>query len=290
MKTLAVAFTFAFLAGASLYAQAGIDDWNSGASSSNFRGSHFNDFAVNGKFYHNIKLESVKDGVAELKSNEGRVSTAWSKLPFVFQNEYPAAKANVDAQEAKKPTTGTTQSGADSPPMNLVGASESELTGLFGRPLNAAADSVLPGCMDLTFKASSLVDGQLIMIHATVIDGVCLAILYIKVGTDKTPLPPQEIARWMLIYTQGTAASWKQNGPNKWVLNRGTGVPYTYRAERLQPNTCSIDTQELYDRAPRTEEQAKSDVQKIPGLSATPPAVQASSGEATIPGLDQAGH
>lgn len=289
MKTLAITLMFTLLATASLQAQrsSGVDGWNSAESGFGFRGSHFNDFAVNGKFYHDITLYRLQNGVAELDSKEGRVSTAWDNLPHVFQHAYANVKANADAQEAKKPKAGTAPSGADRPPVKLVGMSQAELTGLFGPPTDIVADPVFTGCLDLTFWAKSLVDGQPIGIQAIVMDGTCLGITYVKTSADKFPLANQEIARWMLIYTQGTAGKWRQNGPDKWVLDRGAGVPYTYRASRIQPNTFSIDTQELFDHVRNVEQQAKSDVQRIPGLSASPSADRKVSDEVRIPGLDE---
>lgn len=277
------------LAGASLHAQqsSGVRDWNSGASGSGFRGSHFNDFAVNGKFYHDIRLVRIEGGIAELASNEGTVRTSWDNLPHVFQHAYATEKAADDAEIAKRSKAGTKPSGAGRPPAKLIGMSQAELTDLFGPPTDTVADPAFTGGLDLTFWAKSLVDGQRIGVQAIMMNGTCLGIVYVKAAADKSPLAPQEIARWMLIYTQGTTASWKQSGPDKWVLNRSAGVPYTYHASRVQPNTFSIDTQELYDRVSKAEQRTDADVQKIPGLSEAPQAGQSVSGDVQVPGVDK---
>jgi len=59
--------------------------------------------AINGKFYHDLKLVSVTGGVAEFESMEGAVSALWTSLPDSYQKQHATEKAVFEARarEAK---------------------------------------------------------------------------------------------------------------------------------------------------------------------------------------------
>ena len=57
-------------------------------------------FAINGKFYHDLKLVSVIGDVAEFESKEGRVSAAWLSLPVSYQAQHAKEKAAFAEEKA----------------------------------------------------------------------------------------------------------------------------------------------------------------------------------------------
>lgn len=59
-------------------------------------------FALNGKFYHNVKIISVHDGLADLDTKEGDISVTWSSLPLNFQSKHANEKIKLEEHAAAK--------------------------------------------------------------------------------------------------------------------------------------------------------------------------------------------
>lgn len=53
-------------------------------------------FVINGKFYHNLELIAVHEGVADFKCKEGSVSAPWSSLPEIYQRHHAKEKAELE--------------------------------------------------------------------------------------------------------------------------------------------------------------------------------------------------
>ena len=58
--------------------------------------------AVGNKFYHEVKIVSISEGIATLSTHEGTVKIPWTALPVDFQKRHAADVEKLAKQQAAK--------------------------------------------------------------------------------------------------------------------------------------------------------------------------------------------
>lgn len=131
----------------------------------------------------------------------------------------------------------------------VVGLTRDELSHVYG-PVQEESRSVYgPEFTDLLFT-SKLKTGEVLIVAATMMNGRCQAISYLKhdAAGKPAPLTNEEVTSQMSASAQHSGGVWKQLSPHEWQLDPGPDVPGGLRAQWIKPELFQLFSHSLLEQ------------------------------------------
>ncbi len=129
----------------------------------------------------------------------------------------------------------------------VIGMNREELIRTYG-PVRETADSVYGAQFtDLIFLTRSAADGNSIIVAATMLDGRCQAVSYLKndAAGKTAPLTPEELRNQMVASASRSRGTWQQLGPKEWRLEAGPEMLTGLLAKWPKPELFQIFTRDM---------------------------------------------
>jgi hypothetical protein len=134
----------------------------------------------------------------------------------------------------------------------VIGLSRADLTRVYGAVQEEAKSVYGEQFRDLLFLTRSTADGNNIIVAATMINGRCHAVSYLKNDSAEkaAPLTEQEVQNQMVASSRRIGGSWRQVGPKEWELDSGADHSRKLKAQWSKPELFQIFTEEMLQKAP----------------------------------------
>jgi hypothetical protein len=132
----------------------------------------------------------------------------------------------------------------------VVGLNRDQLIRVYG-PVQEESKSVYgQQFTDLIFLAKSKDDGNNIIIAATMVNGRCGAVSYVKRDPNDKPAPltRQEITNQMVASSKNAGGTWRQISRQEWRTDPGPEVPGGLAARWRRPELFQIFTREMLEK------------------------------------------
>ena len=134
----------------------------------------------------------------------------------------------------------------------VIGLQRAELVRVYGAVQEEAKSVYGDQFLDLLFLARSTADGNSIIIAATMMDGRCHAVSYLKNDADGKPAPltTAEVRNQMVASSRKVGGAWRQTGSKTWELDSGADGSRKLKAQWTKPELFQVFTEELLEKSP----------------------------------------
>ncbi len=141
---------------------------------------------------------------------------------------------------------------ASLPASAVVGLKKEQLGKVYGAVQEEGKSVYGDQFGELMFLTRSASDGNTIIVAATMMDGRCHAVSYLKNDAAGKPVPltDEEVRNQMVASSKSVGGVWKQVSPKEWRLDPGPEVPGGLKAQWTKPELFQVFTRQMLEKLP----------------------------------------